>query len=400
MDARKPAPQDLAALKAGAAQLAAGHADLGRGLVELEAGGHKLTEGAQQLRDQTQGIPIVGGKISAGAGQLADGAAQLTSGLGTARAGEAKLADGAQGLSKGVTALTDGMAALGSGISTLAARVPADDKLDPLQAGSRALADGNHQLGSGLGQLSAGSRQLTAGLDLLAHSLPASVEKLGGTARGLAVSVEPEVQIDAAVPNNGTGFAPNFLPVALWLGAVMTAFIFHLRRLPAAVSERSHITLLLGKFMLLGSIVVAQAMVVLLMATLVLKIHAAHLGGLALTLALASLTFMLIILALVRAFGDAGKALALILLILQLSSAGGIVPIELTSSFFRDLNPWLPFTWVVRAVRASMFGAFDSDWLQALGVVALAALVAFTFAARVGRWRFVPPEEHRPAMDI
>jgi putative membrane protein len=400
MDNKRPADKDLQALKAGAQQLAAGHAELARGLGELEAGSQKLTEGAGKLRDETKSIPIFGGKVSAGAGQLAEGNAQLTAGLHQARTGQARLQEGAQGLAQGVGALTDGMAALGAGIGTLAARLPADAQLDQAAAGGRALAQGNQQLHGGLGQLQEGARRLAGGLDLLAAQLPASAPALGGTARGLAASVVPEVEVDSPVPNNGTGFAPNFLPVALWLGATMTAFIFHLRRLPEAVATQPRLVLLLGKLGVLGGIVLAQALVVLLMALLVLGIHAAHPEGLAAALLLTSLTFMLIILALVRLFGDAGKAAALILLILQLSSAGGVVPIELASAFYRAISPWLPFTWVVRAVRASMFGAYNSDWLHALGAVALAALVAALVAAFAGRWRFVPPEEHRPAMDI
>ena len=65
-----------------------------------------------------------------------------------------------------------------------------------------------------------------------------------------------------------------------------------------------------------------------------------------------------------RAFGDAGKAAALILLILQLSSAGGVMPVELSGSFYQSISPWLPFTWVIKALRASMFGAFDGQWLH------------------------------------
>jgi putative membrane protein len=105
-------------------------------------------------------------------------------------------------------------------------------------------------------------------------------------------------------------------------------------------------------------------------------------------------------LALVRALGDTGKALASILLVLQLSAAGGIVPIELSSSFFRELNPWLPFTWVVRAVRASMFGAYDHGWGIALGLVALAGVVALVIATWVGRWRVVPQEHYGPRLDL
>ncbi|MFP8778703.1 YhgE/Pip family protein [Hydrogenophaga sp. RWCD_12] len=400
MDARKPAAQDLQALKSGASQLSAGHAELSSGLAQLEAGSQKLSEGALHMKEETQSIPLVGGKVSAGAQQLAGGAEQLTQGLRSARQGQAKLQEGAQALDKGVSALADGMGALSAGIGTMASALPPDAKLDALADGGHAARKGSQDLSHGITQLADGSRQLAGGLDLLSASLPAHIDTLGGTAKGLAVSVQPEIQIDAPVANNGSGFAPNFLPVAVWLGAVMTTFIFHLRMLPGAAASLSPAARLPGKLMLLGGIVTVQALVVVMMAAFLLQMHILHLPGLALTLVTAALTFLLIIMALVRAFGDAGKAVALILLILQLSSAGGVVPIELSSDFFREINPWLPFTWVVRGVRASMFGAFDSQWLQSVGIVMLFGLGAFVLASFVGRWRFVDEAAHRPALDV
>ena len=400
LDGNKPASSDLQTLKTGAAQLATGDADMQKGLMQLERGADKLYDGASQLRDQTKSIPIIGGKISDGAGQLADGASQLRDGLRSASQGEAKLAGGSQALSKGVDQLADGFAAYSAGVSTLASKFPADVKLDELSAGARAVAEANKQLSSGLAQLKSGSAQLSAGVATLASSLPPGVPGLAGTPQGLAASVQPDIQIDAPVANQGQGFASNFIPVALWLGATMTAFIFHLRRLPEAARNNSRAALLLGKMGILGSINLAQAAVVLLMSALLLGMHPAHTLGLALTMVIASLTFMLIILALVRAFGDAGKGIALVLMVLQLSSAGGVMPVELTNSFFRAISPWLPFTWAVRAVRASSFGAFGSEWASALGMLGLFGIAAFLIGMFIGRWKFVSPQDHRPAMDI
>lgn len=397
---KQPAAQDLQALKSGAAQLADGHADLGKGLTQLEGGAGKLVEGATQMRDQTKDIPFVGGKVSSGAGQLMAGASQLQDGLRTASQGETKLSAGAQTLSKNVALVADGFTAYGAGVSTLASKFPADAKLDELATGARTAASASAQLDTGLGKIKAGSSQLNAGLATLSSSLPQGVSGLSGTAKGLAASVETQVEIDAPVANQGFGMAPNFIPVALWLGAVMTAFIFHLRRLPVEASGSSRPALLLGKMGILGSINLAQATLVFLMSAFILELHPSHAVGLALTMVVASLTFMLIILMLVRAFGDAGKAVALVLLILQLSSAGGVFPVELTNNFFRTISPWLPFTWAVRAVRASSFGAFGNEWVSALGVLALFGLGAFGVSMFVGRWKFVPPHEHRPAMDI
>lgn len=400
LDARKPAPADLAALREGAQQLSAGHVQLSKALPALRDGAGQLQAGASQMREETQEIPFVGGKVAEGAGKLADGAGQLQGGLGQVIDAQARLKAGARTLSQGVGQLTEGFAAYAGGVSTLAAKWPADASLGELAAGSEALSGAAGQLGRGLAELKSGSARLALGVDTLAGSLPASVPSLPGTPRGLADSVEPLLEIDAPVASNGMGFAPNFIPVALWLGAVMTAFVFHLRRLPEAARDHSRLSLMLGKMGVLGSINIAQAVAVLVMAWVALGLRPVHVAGLALTMVLMGLTFMLVILLLVRAFGDVGKALALILLIVQLSSAGGVMPIELTSEFYRAVSPWLPFTWAVHGVRASAFGAFNNDWFLSVGVLALFALGALLLSLLVGRWRFVGPDEHRPAMDI
>lgn len=400
MDQQRPAAQDLAALKTGATEMVTGHAALGQGLQELQTGAQKLAEGGGKLRDETKGIPIVGGRIAEGAGQLAAGATQLAGGLQGARTGQSQLAEGAQKLNTGVGKLTDGMTALGGGIHTAAVNVPPDAKLDELTTGGRSVAGGARQLHDGLLQLKAGSRELAAGIDLLNQSLPGDINAPDGSARGLADSVEPALEIVAPVPNNGAGFAPNFLATSLWMGAVMSAFLFHLRRLPASAAEASQPARLMGKLGILSGIVVAQSAVVLLMTLFMLDLHIDRLAPFMLTLVLASLTFLLIIVALTRAFGDAGKAAALILLILQLSSAGGVLPVELSGGIYQTLSPWLPFTWVIKAFRASMFGAFDGVWFSSWLAIGLAGTLAWFSACYVGAWKFVEPDEHRPAMDI
>jgi len=400
MDARRPAASELSALKQGSRTLAEGHVELGRGLEQLQGGAQRLTEGARQMRDETQDILFVGEKISKAADTLGDGGEQLVTGLQRARSAQAQLADGAGKLSGGVGKLAEGVAALGDGIHTLAAKLPEDGKLDEFKSGMNMLAQSTLALKGGVEKLHAGSARLAVGLDLLDASLPSDSPSLEGSARGLADSVEPVVEVVAPVANNGTGFAPNFVPVALWLGAVMMAFIFHLRRLPESARNASPIAQVLGKLTLLSGLVVLQATIVLLMLTLLLNVSVPNLAAFWLTLSLASVTFLLIIMALTRAFGDVGKALALVFLILQLSSSGGILPIELSGDLFRGLSPWLPFTWVVRAFRASLFGAYDNAWLAAWSMIVLTAAIAFVISTLVGHWRFVSGAEHRPALDL
>jgi putative membrane protein len=400
MDAKRPAASELSALKQGSRTLAEGHVELGRGLEQLQGGAQRLTDGARQMRDETQDILFIGEKVAKAADTLGDGGEQLVTGLQRARSAQAQLTDGATKLNGAVGKLTEGVTILGDNIHTLATKLPEDGKLDEFRNGMNTFAQSTLALKGGVEKLHAGSARLAVGLDLLDASLPSDTPSLEGSARGLADSVEPVVEVVAPVANNGTGFAPNFVPVALWLGAVMMAFIFHLRRLPESARGASRIAQVLGKLTLLSGLVVLQATIVLLMLTLLLSVSVPNLAAFWLTLSLASVTFLLIILALTRAFGDVGKALALVFLILQLSSSGGILPVELSGDLFRGLSPWLPFTWVVRAFRASLFGAYDNAWLASWSMIMLTAAIAFVVSTLVGQWRFVSGDEHRPALDL
>jgi putative membrane protein len=147
-------------------------------------------------------------------------------------------------------------------------------------------------------------------------------------------------------------------------------------------------------------VVLLQALFVMLAVVYFLKINVVDLGAFALILATASLTFLVIVFALTRAFGDAGKALAMLLLAVQLSSSGGIMPIELSGGLFAEISPWLPLTWVVRAIKASMFGAYNGGWQHPLLLVAGAGVIGAIIAATVGRWRYVKPASMRPAIDF
>lgn len=399
LEARRPPPSELAALRDGAARLSAGQGELRQGLGRLEEGAGRLVDGMVTWREDVAPIPLIGDQALESTAPLLEGAQALRRGIGLARGASAQLVDGAQALSLGVTQLTDGLAVQAAGAAALSARMPPEERLEEWTSGSRAVVEGLGPVREGLQRLQDGSGRLAAGLDTLRLALPPALEGPKGSAGGLAASVEPRLEIDAPVANNGMGFLPNFVPVALWLGAVMTAFIFHLRRLPVSVQGLPPGALLAGKMTVLGGINLAQAGCVLLMSTMLLGLKPVHATGLALTMACSAVTFMLLILLLVRLLGDVGKAVALVLLIVQLSAAGGLMPVELTSEFYGAISPWLPFTWSVKAVRASAFGAFGHDWGAALGMLTAFAGVFVLLLCLVGRWQFVEEADHRPAMD-
>jgi len=223
---------------------------------------------------------------------------------------------------------------------------------------------------------------------------------VSGSARGLADSVEPTLEVLAPVANNGSAFAPNMVAMALWLGAVMIVYGFAMQTLPGQFAGTSRLARTLGKFVVPAAIAVVQSVLILLMLVWGLGIHTPNPATFTLTLLVSALTFLAIVVLLLRAFGEAGKLIAVLLLTVQLAAGGGVLPIELSGGLFRAIHEWLAFTWVVRALRASLFGAFDSGWLQPWTIVAAVGCVAFLASAFLGRWKLVPQEELRPPIDV
>jgi putative membrane protein len=400
MDARRPRNSELTRLKAGAEALAAGQGELGLGLIGLKEGTQRMTDGVAQARTELKSSLFASTQVTEGVNQLADGLVQIDSGLQAAVGTQKKLAEGTDQLNAGVGTLINGVQGLTGGIRRAVTRLPDDSLLDEMNGGASRVAAGSLAMSDNTKQINAGARHLASGIDLLAGALPVATPRMDGSAEGLANSVRPLMEVEDAVQNNGTGFAPNIIPAALWLGAGIAAFLIHVRVLPRQALFFSRPAQMLGKIAIPAAVVLLQAVLVLLLVMVVLKIQVADPPAFALTLGVASLSFLFIVFALTRAFGDAGKALAMIFLAVQLSSSGGILPVELSGGLFADISPWLPLTWVVRAIKASMFGAFDGAWQPPLQLVSLAGLAAALMACYVGRWRFVKQSAMRPAVEF
>ena len=412
--ARLPTDAELRTLRSGATALANGEALLTDALTQMQGGADRLADGMTELKARSEDSFFVGGDVVRGAGSLAGGATLLADGLRQATGQQEKLQAGAKQLETGVYRLAAGAGALGSAAASLGPALPEDRKLDEfagalkestratlaLRDGARQLKEGAPVLQSSMTKLEEGASRVASGLGLLAHSLPADNPQLDGSASGLAASTLSELEIVAPVPNNGTGLAPNFVPMALWVGALMTCFLFQVRKLPTTAALASPPARWLGKLAVPALLVLGQSAVMLAMMVLVLDVKVPNLPTFAVTLAIASLSFLAIIFAMVKLLGDVGKVLAALLLILQLSSAGALIPIELTNRFFQQISPLLPFTWVVKAFRATLFGAFEGTWLVAWALVVLAGIVATLIGMFGGRWKIVPDADYGPAIDI
>ncbi len=334
---------------------------------------------------------------------------RLHNAVGTLRASARDLSASAARTNAGVQVLAGGTRRLNEGVSQLTAEAkqlravpraadasrPGNSDLDELAKGASEMAASAANLMNAAQKNNESVEHLSNSVDLVAKALPDKLESPGGSPEGLAHSVAPLIEIDAPVENSGSGFAANVVPGALWLGAAMAAFLLHVQVLPRHSQFFSRPAKVVGKIFLPACVALLQSLMVFLVVLYVLKIHVLNPWIFALSLVVSSIAFLSIVFALTKAFGDAGKGIAMFLLAVQLSSSGGVLPVELSGGLFAQISPWLPLTWVVESVKVSMFGAYGGAWQQPLLLVGLTGLAGFALSCSVGRWRFVKPAVRR-----
>ncbi|MFC6619001.1 YhgE/Pip family protein [Deinococcus radiophilus] len=297
-----------------------------------------------------------------------------------------------------------------AGVGTIQDQLPQQTELDRLSDGAATLAGSSTQLSSGLEDLSGGAGALTQGsaevnsgaqrladgLSQLHTQIPARQEEMGGDPAGLSRSVAVQTEKFAPVANNGAGFAPYFMALSLWVGAVLTTFIFPYQQLPYSARQTSQLARVARKALVPALVVIAQAalMVLVVQALGVSYLHPAEVLA---TSVLTSLTFLALILALILLFGAVGRFIALVLLIIQLASSGGSYPVELAPPLFQTIHNWVPVTQTVGALRHAIAGAYQghyTDFMGALGAMLLVSAVLSLVARR--RWELVDDPAFRP----
>ncbi|CAH2713545.1 hypothetical protein BACCIP111895_00681 [Neobacillus rhizosphaerae] len=305
----------------------------------------------QKIKSQTD--PYFN-QLLAGIDQINSGQKELQSGIDALSAGSAgitsgagKLADGSNELKNGASDLTNGM--------------------NQLTAGSVAITSGAGQLADGSGQLKDGTSKLSDGAKELADKLAdgakdaSKVHSDEKTYNMMADPVKLENEKINHVPNYGTGFAPYFLSLGLFVGALLLSIVFPLR--DTAVVPSSGFNWFLSKFSIMAAVGIVQAIVadIILLAWLGLDVQSIPMF--ILFSVITSLTFVALIQLLVSIFADAGRFLAIIILIFQLTTSAGTFPLELIPNFLQHFNAFLPMTYSVQGFKAVISsGDFSFMW--------------------------------------
>ncbi len=191
------------------------------------------------------------------------------------------------------------------------------------------------------------------------------------------------------VENYGSAVAPFYTVLSIWVGVIILAAIIKVKINKEKYPEASPTEMFFGRgmfFLFMGQV---QTLITVLGDLFILKIQCEHPFQFWIVSALTSLTFTLLIYALVYTFGDVGKAVAVVVLVLQIAGSSGTYPIELLPEFFQKVYIFFPFPYAINAMRECICGFYENDI-----VVYLLKLLIFLIPALViGLLLRIPFEE-------
>ena len=372
------------------------------GASQLVTGANSAQSGAQTLANGTA-------SLAAGASQLAAGTAQLAAAGNHAAAAGTSLSTQlpaiqnhlqqqlvADGLTpEQITAVLGQLAPLASQASTAQSQLTAfAAQLDALNVGAQQVSSGATQAHVGAGSLASGLSSLSAGASALQNGLATGTAQIPNTDAAqrdaVASTIGDPVTVDrravTKASDYGAGLAPFFISLAAWIGIYALFLIVKplSRRALTAVQRPLRVTL--AGWLTPGILGLLQMVTVFLIVTVALGFSVANPVGALAFMALISVTFAAIILALNVWLGSVGQFLGLVLMVVQLVTAGGTFPWQTLPGPLAALHHVLPMGYGVDGLRQLMYGGSGATALQDAGVLLLWLAVAFV-AATIGATR-------------
>ncbi|MGA4842514.1 YhgE/Pip family protein [Streptomyces sp. G45] len=336
----KEAAADVAAVAADVDTLVRDqHGDLKKldtSLAALQKKAERLAARAPHLDEDLERTVRDVNALNKGAKDVAKGAKKLHTGLGTAKTGATKLDSGVGRLKAGATGLDDGIVKL---------------------------ADGSQQLAGGLHD---GAKKIP---DYDERDRDRRTDVMADPVRLASQSLHK-------APNYGTGFAPYFIPLSLWVGAMVAYMLIQPLNRRALAAGAPAWRIALAGWLPVAALGVLQVGALMAVLHWRLGLQMDRAAGTIGFLALVTGCFAALVQWLNARFGAAGRILVLAALMLQLTSAGGTYPVQTSPGFFQAIHPCLPMSYVVEALRRLITGGGLGPVWQACAV-----LLAFTAGA-------------------
>lgn len=170
----------------------------------------------------------------------------------------------------------------------------------------------------------------------------------------------------------GSQMSPFYSVLASWVGLTLLVSIL---KINASKTLKSY-EVYFGKMSLFMIIAILQGLIIALGDLYLLKINCKFPLLFIMSIIFISIVFTFIVYTLVSVFGNVGKVIAIIFMILQVAGSGGTFPIQLTSPFFINLNPYLPFTYAISMLRESIGGVVKNIFLADIFYMVIFCIVS------------------------
>ena len=366
-------------------QIGVSRDDVYTAYVTIDGLNSSVTNLRASLQDLSDGLRKTAGDIDGAAADAAASKKELEDLVESAKSGigqvkgdfEGDLKDSLTSLASKIDAAASDADAIGSSIQTTldsvngTAAIAAGD-LASAKDGIMTAADSLDAAAAKLGELNGSLSDALASGDM---DTIRAILSSGSAALGDFISEPVSVDRQAIYPieNNGSAMAPFYTTLAIWIGGVVLAALVRCNPSEEAVLETGakprHSYL--GRLVFFVVVGFAQSLLILLGDLFFLGVQCAHPVLFVLAGLMASLVFVNIIYALTASFGDVGKAIAVVLMVIQVAGSGGTFPVQmLPEGFFQAAYPFLPFVHSENAMRAAMFGIYNGDFWVELGTLA------------------------------
>ncbi|MEE0706606.1 MAG: YhgE/Pip domain-containing protein [Adlercreutzia sp.] len=292
--------------------------------------------------------------------------------------------------------LQEKLTALGSSLTSVGD--DAQRLTDSLQSTAESLGDTTTSLGTSLdaaetslkktaAALEQAAKELAEGRDDLQHAVNTGdideVRRIIGNnpeavAQFLAAPTQLVKHPVYAMANNGSAMSPFYTSLCLWIGAIFMVALMSVQVSPqrqAALTRKvghapTQAQLYLGRYGVFAVLGLLQAIIVCLGNVFFLGVECQHFWLYLLACCLASVVFTNLVYTLTVSFGNIGKALAIIGLVLQLGGAGGLMPVQMSADWFQVIYPWLPFAHSMEAFQGAMAGIYGNHFAVSMGLLA------------------------------
>ena len=216
--------------------------------------------------------------------------------------------------------------------------------MQQLNDGAKAALDGGNKLTDGI-------NTLKTSIEEGKNTAKDQIKKLDGMKEFVEDPVEFKEESFGEVDSYGVAFTPLFLSIGLWVGALMLyVVLYYDQRHRFGILDHESGNKILQNCIYLG-IGAVEGILTGLLLKILLGFSVASIGTYLFECILAGMTFTTIMQFLIRNFGDIGKFIALIVLVLQLAASGGTFPVETIDKGFQAFTSWLPMTYTIRIFK-------------------------------------------------